>query len=369
MPSPTSTDCLIIGGGIIGLSIAYELASAGQTVRLVERGRVGRQASWAGAGMLPPGSWFSEHPALEALAAACHTLHPRWSARLREESGVDDEYIESGALYAITPENQSSLQAKFDIWQSQGIESQRVASDQAQELLPEATPGDAFFLPSESHVRNPRRLEALRLACLRRGVQFEQNAAVHTLSTSGDQITSVVTPAGQFTAKHYCLAAGAWNGELTQQLGLSAPMTPIRGQMLLLRMPRQPLNRIYHADGQYLVPRQDGRVLVGSTVEEAGFDQSTIPADLEALHKFACRVAPCLREAKLESSWAGLRPASSDAMPLIGRAPNFSNGWVAGGHFRSGLQFAPATAIAMRQLLMGEPVEFDIEPFLPSRFH
>jgi len=353
---------------VVGLSTAYELAAAGLSVRLVERGRTGREASWAGAGILPPGSWFSDHQSLRALAALCRELHPQWSARLREESGVDDQYTESGALYATTPENESNLGARFRAWQELGIDSRRVTAEQAQQLHPGGLPGEAFFVPGESHVRNPRRLEALRLACERRGVLIEQQTPVEQIEFTGDQITAAVSSAGRFTASQFCLSAGAWNGELTRQLGLVAPITPIRGQMLLLRMPRQVLTLIYHLDGQYLVPRQDGRVLVGSTVEEAGFDQSTVPADLDALHQFACRVAPCLAQAEVEASWAGLRPASGDGLPIVGRLPNFSNGWIAGGHFRSGLQFAPATAIAIRQLLTGETVDFDISPFAPSRF-
>lgn len=364
----STTDCLVIGGGVIGLSTAWELAGSGATVRLLERAQTGREASWAGAGILPPGSWFSDHPALVALAAVCRPLHSSWSQRLADLTGVDDEYEECGALYDVNKATEDSLDAKFARWQCQDLAVRRVSVEEAAGLDPEIRGGESYFVPGEAQVRNPRRLEALRLACVACGVQIETGAAARSFRRTDGRLNGVETDAGVFSAGAYCLAAGAWAGALANQLRVDTPTRPIRGQMLLLKLPEQRLRRVYHNNGRYLVPRRDGHVLVGSTVEDTGFDKSTDDADLQALLDFAHESAPCLRGATVEGSWAGLRPATGDGLPMIGRLPGLSNAWIAAGHFRSGLQFAPATAIAVRQLLAGEPTLLDTRPFAPERF-
>ncbi|MEM6328674.1 MAG: glycine oxidase ThiO [Planctomycetota bacterium] len=368
MAATRHTDVIVVGGGVVGLSVAYELARTGRSVRLLERTATGREASWAGAGILPPGSWFSDHPAVEALAAASRPLHRLWSHRLREQTGIDDELLESGALYAITPDNAATLDAKFQRWATLGLESRRIGAAAAAELAPQLRCGEAYFVPEESHVRNPRRLAALAAACRAAGVALEQDCPATEFDRSGGRVTSVLCGGGAFTADAICIAAGAWAGGLLSAVGLDAPTKPIRGQMLLLRQRGPTLRRVYHEGGHYLTPRRDGRVLVGSTVEDAGFDKSTRLEDLDALLHFAHRVAPSLREASIETSWAGLRPASPDGLPMIGRVPGLENAWVAAGHFRSGLQFAPATAVLLRQLMGGEPSDIDTTPFSPERF-
>lgn len=368
MSTPATTDCLVIGGGIIGLSIAYELVRAGRTVRVVERGQPGREASWAGAGILPPGDWYGDHPALDALAAASRPLHAEWSEWLKDETGVDDEYQACGALYAITPETSEQLATKFAAWRGQGIAADKVDPREFTHTSVEFDRSETYFVPGEAQVRNPRRLAALRAACALHGVMIETESAVESFMTDADRIVGAKTNKETYVACQYCLAAGAWTGGLAKQLRLSIPINPIRGQMLLLRLPEQRLHRIYHEAGLYIVPRRDGRVLVGSTVEDVGFAKQTKPADIKALHHFACGLVPCLRDARIEGAWSGLRPASSDELPVIGRLPRFGNAWIATGHFRAGLQYAPATAVLIRRLLEDSPLDFDIRAFSSKRF-
>lgn len=368
MPTPESTDVLIVGGGAIGLSIAYQLAGDGVTVRLVERGEVGRQASWAGAGILPPGSWFSSDPAMDAPAAVSRTLHARWSDQLREETGIDDEYDECGAFYAtnlgLTAERASHLKERLDAWEQIGISAERVDG----RPTAGSAAAEGFFVAAEAQVRNPRRVRALAAACEHRGVRIDRNADVEDFRVVGDRIESVLTTAGDFAAGSVCLAAGAWTGQLCGRVGFEAPIRPVRGQMVLLRAASRPFRHILHAGGSYLVPRRDGRVLVGATVEDVGFDTTTEARDTEALVAFARAAAPCLAGATVEAAWAGLRPASGDGLPIIGPLPGFANGWIATGHYRSGLQFSPATAVVMSELLRGEPPSFDIAAFDAGRF-
>ncbi|MEM9186111.1 MAG: FAD-dependent oxidoreductase [Planctomycetota bacterium] len=368
MPTPSTTDLLVVGGGILGLSIAYESASSGRSVRLIERGRPGREASWAGAGILPPGSWFSEHPAVERLAEASRPLHGEWSVALREATGVDDEHEVTGALYQVCPDKAEWLESKFSRWREQGLASRRVSAADVERIAPGARIGEAYFVPDEAQVRNPRRLAALRAVCEARGVTIESDAGAESFDVSGGRIASLGTARGRFAAADFCIAAGAWSGSLAERLRISLPTKPVRGQMALLRSPRRGLKRIVHCGGRYLVPRRDGRVLVGSTVEDVGFDKRTVDAVIAELVAFARDTIPRLADAEVEAAWSGLRPASADGLPMIGRLPGLANGWIAAGHFRSGLQFAPATAVAMRQLLNGEPPCCDLADFAPDRF-
>lgn len=368
MPLQETTDCLVVGGGVIGLSIAYELAFRGRTVTLLERGQLGREASWAGAGILPPGSWYSDHSAVEQLARLSHPLNRLWSERLHDEAGVDDEYSACGAIYPIDSINAEKLSAKFSRWRAHGVESERCNAAEAAAVAPALNLGDAFYVPDEAQVRNPRRLAALATACELLGVVIQTNAPAERFRCDGDRLVAIETPCASYTADQFVLAAGAWTSILSEQLAAKIPTRPVRGQMLLLRSPEQHMRCIYHRDGKYLVPRRDGRVLVGATVEEVGFDKSTQPVDINALLEFACEAAPGLRDASVEASWAGLRPAGGDELPSIGLLPGMSNAWVASGHYRSGLQFAPATAVLLRQLLDDEPTEMDVSPFSPERF-
>ncbi|MEN1679787.1 MAG: FAD-dependent oxidoreductase [Planctomycetota bacterium] len=368
MGQSESTDCLVVGGGVIGLSIAYELARGGRTVRLLERGQTGREASWAGAGVLPPGSWYLDHPAADWLAAESCRAHAELSEELAEAAGIDDQYARCGAIYLQSEETRGSLAEKFAGWRTRGIEVETLGPKVAASVAPGVACGAGYFVPGEAQVRNPRRLRALHVACERRGVRIETGVSAEAFTVRNGRIESLQTSDGPRVAGGYCLAAGAWVGPLAESLGVRAPVRPIRGQMLLLRLPRPVVDRIVHRDGLYLVPRSDGKVLVGATVEDAGFDKSTNPTDLQALRRFAVDVVPALADAEVEKSWAGLRPGSADGLPLIGPLAGLANAWIAGGHFRSGLQFAPATARLVRGLMGGEAVDAPIEAFAPNRF-
>ncbi len=355
MPSrATATDLIVIGGGIVGLSVAYELAGAGMRITLLERGEIGREASWAGAGILPPASWYVDHPALDAFAIEASAAHAELSQRLLDETGVDDEYTRCGAVYHQTPANAAGLAATFARWRSLGIE-----------VIAE---GPTYHVPAEAQVRNPRRLRALAAACAGRGVHLVTDTPVNGFEVGADGVIAAVrTPSGTIPCGELCLCAGAWTPELAQ-LGYShAPGRPVTGQMLLLR-PEKPLERIVHRYPHYAAPRRDGLVLVGATVEEAGFDKQVTESARTELLRAAEQIDPALANATLMRHWAGLRPASGDALPQIGLLPGYSNAWVASGHHRSGLQLAPPTARLVSAMIRGEPCDLPAAPFDPSRF-
>lgn len=358
MPTASSSDVLVIGGGVVGLSVAYQLACDGAKVTLLERGTPGHEASWAGAGILPPASWYEDHPALDALAIAAAEDHKTWSQRLHEDSGIDDEYTACGATYLQTQDNAEYLAAVFARWRQLGIRVESTDEDP-----------HSWFVEAEAQVRNPRRLKALVTACRHRGVQIVTDTAVERFETTLDErLDHVVTPAGRFSAAAYCFAAGAWTPGLATAAGGNAPGRPIRGQMLLLRPRKNQLRQIVHRFPYYAVPRRDGRVLVGATVEDAGFDKQTTDEARRALLAAAEAIEPTLADAEVERHWSGLRPASGDGLPQIGPMPGVTNAWLATGHHRCGLQLAPPTARLVSAMLRNESCDLPSEPFDPRRF-
>ena len=391
----STRDCLIVGGGVIGLSLAYDLACHGLTVTVVERSRMGAEASWAGAGMLPPASERAAserasseqasseqasseqagvHP-LTRLQALSHRLHAEWAERLRRETGIDTGYRRCGAIYvARTPGEAASLIAFAENLREELVHVESLSGEQLAEIEPGLrhlhSSGQlkaAIVLPDEAQLRNPRHLQALVSACRKRGVDLREDTAVEHLSVAHGRLREVVTTRGPLTANRVCLAAGAWTYELLQWLDIPCGVYPVRGQMIMFRCERPPLRHIVNEGPRYLVPRDDGRVLVGSTEEEVGFDKSTTPAAIADLRRLAGQIVPELERLVPQRSWAGLRPASYDGFPYMGKLPGLENAFVAAGHFRSGLTLSTGTAVVMGRLIRGEDPQLDLSPFRAGR--
>lgn len=374
-------DCLIIGGGAIGLSLAYELATHGLAVTLLDKGEVGKAASWAGAGLLPPATIGQAVEPQEQLRALSHQLHAEWSERLREETGIDNEYERCGGFYLARKAGEAAaLATTASQWIEEGIDVQKITSDELHARLPQLAPEvkarSAYHLPDEAIVRNPRHLQALRQACEQRDVKFLEATEAIDFELQEDRVTALVTGEGRLTAEKYCVAAGAWSQRLTDSLlakvGFShaaktPEIEPIRGQMLLLDGGERFLPAPINEGPRYLVPRRDGLVLVGSTVEEAGFDCTATNEIARELQEFACQLIPQLGDAVVRQTWAGLRPASIDGIPYIGAMPGIANAYAAAGHFRSGLHLSPGTAVLLGRLIRGVAVDFDLSPFRLDR--
>lgn len=369
------SDVLIVGGGVIGLSLAYELAGQGARVRLVDRGPLGREASWAGAGILPPGSRQPTNDPIGELHRLSDELYPIWSARLREETGVDNGFCICGGIYLATGDQErKELQQSAATWHAHGVRAERLGGDALAKREPSLATGlasqadcVAWWLPDEAQVRNPRHLKALALGCVRRGVELEPGVAVEGFKAASGRVISALTAQGEIACEQVCIAGGPWSGGLVSQLGAKVMVRPKRGQMVLLSSPRPVLRSIVNIGHQYLVPRPDGRILIGSTVEDAGFDKRTTAQAIAGLLDLAVRVAPPLANLSLEQCWAGLRPASHDDLPYIGRLADYDNAFLATGHFRSGLQLSPGTAVLMSQLMAGVAPTIDPRPFRVDR--
>lgn len=369
------SDVLIVGGGVIGLSLAYELAGQGAKVRLVDRGPLGREASWAGAGILTPAAAQPTGDPYLELYRLSGEIYPVWSAALREETGIDNGYRQCGGIYlATSAEQQAELDRSSDLWRAQGIRAQRLDTAglaQREPALAKGLAGEAsrfaWWLADEAQVRNPRHLKALALACARRGVEVSSGLAVEGFEVSGSRVTHAITSTEKLAVGQVCVTAGPWSRTLVSRLRVEVPVRPVRGQMVLLTSPRPVLRSIVNAGKQYLVPRPDGRILVGSTEEDAGFDKRTTAEAVAELLNMAVRLTPPLADLSIEQCWAGLRPASHDQFPYLGRLPGYDNAYIATGHFRNGLQLSPATAVVMARLMNGSEPGIDLTPFRPDR--
>lgn len=370
-----TSDILIIGGGVIGLSLAYELAGQGATVRLLDRGPLGREASWAGAGILPPVGSLPQRDPYAELFRLSSELYPIWSANLREETGVDNGYRQCGGIYLALDETEEvDLRQSSHEWQARGVRAEPLNVARLCGRDPALAGGKArhelraaWWLPEEAQVRNPRHLKALALACARRGVELRPGEAVESLTVASNRVTEVVTSNGKLATGRVCITSGPWSKGLLARLGVDVPLRPVRGQMALLSSPRPILRSVINVGKLYLVPRPDGRILVGSTEEEVGFDKRTTAQAIAGLLDFAVRLAPPLGDLQIEQCWAGLRPASHDGLPYLGAVPDCDNLFVASGHFRNGLQLSPATAVAMGRLMLSVEPGIDLAPFRIDR--
>lgn len=374
-----SRSCCVVGGGIIGLSIARELAGRGHQVRVLAREPRRATASWAAVGIFPPAPPAGPDDPNAALTALSTGLHRQWSQELRAETGVDNGLLACGGLYVAADDTRLDvLRASADGWLARGAKCAWLSAPELAAVEPALAAAVAagrlvggFLLPDEMQFRSPRHLQALERSCRGRGVAIDEGVTVDRIDSTGTHVTglAVTTPCGpeRVTADSYVIAAGAWTGGLATDLGLTLDTRPIRGQIALVRMPGHRLGRIVNLGLHYLVPREDDLILAGSTLEDVGFDPITVPKMIDGLLGLAVELLRDVSGATLEQSWAGLRPGSADGLPSIGRAGVFENAFVAAGHFRAGLHQSPATAVVIADLVEGREPALDIAAFKPGR--
>ncbi len=352
-------DVLVIGGGVIGLTTAYLLARDGATVRLVDRGAFGAEASWAGAGIIPPGNPERARHPFDRLRAESSAAFPAFAAELRERTGIDNGYRVCGGIEFFPG---GELESATTLWRSEGIEFAELDASRLRHLEPGLEPlGATIDLPGMAQVRNPWHLRALERACESVGVRTHQHIAIRDFRRAGARLIAALDESGTaYPAGRFLIAAGAWADSIVPSLGIRTGIHPVLGQIVLFRPPRPLLRRIVSVGKRYLVPRDDGRILAGATEEpEAGFEKRNTESGVAGLIDFACSLVPGLRIAEVERTWCGLRPGTPDGLPFLGPVPGFANAFVAGGHFRAGIQLSVATGRVMAELLTGRP------PFLP----
>lgn len=358
-----ATEVVIVGGGVIGLTTAYFLAREGVGVTIVDRADFGQEASWAGAGILPAEELARARSPVEKLLAHSSSLFPILSDELREGTGIDNGYLRCGGLEFLEPLGAAGLEA----WHEE--RGNFVSEAELGRLETALGPGlgPALRLPDMAQVRNPRHLKALIAACAGRGVRMLPGCAAFGFVKSRQRIDAVRTPGGEVRGDRFLVAAGAWSSELLKDLGWQPAIRPIRGQIVLLDLGMPVFRRILLWGARYLVPRPDGKVLVGSTEEDVGFDKRTTAEAVADLILLATRLVPVLGGAPVERCWAGLRPGSPDGLPYLGAVPGWDNVFVAAGHFRAGLQLSPGTALVMKECLLGQPLSVPLDAFRLDR--
>ncbi len=351
----SSPDVLVVGAGVTGLATAIALAEAGLAVEVLDRGPVARESTWAGAGILSlllP--WHYPEP-VTALAERGRRLWPEWIARLQALTGLDPEYRVSGMLVAGTAEAEAARAwGRRQGWRVGPPPSDLVGA------CPAAAEG--LWLPEVAQVRNPRLARLLECAA-RLGVCIRPHTPVTALEVAGGRIAGVLTAGGRIACERVVVCAGAWSRELLAALAGGVEIRPVRGQILMLEASPGLLPCIVYREGRYLVPRSDGRVLVGSTLEEVGFARSTTPEAGAQLHAFARITCPALSRARVVRQWAGLRPGSPGNLPVIAPHPRLANLYMNAGHFRYGLTMAPAAAELLTALILGRTPALEVAPY------
>ena len=355
-----SWDVVIAGAGIVGVSLARELRKHGASVLLVERGEPGREASHAAAGMLAWCDPMLPHP-LKRLAKASAGMYPEFAQEIEDESGMRVDLRTQGtiACFPEPPTGDAAGYVSAGDWRP-------LAADELARLEPRLEySGEAAYWTPEGSV-DPRALIAASVkAAKHRGVDIASGSAVTEVELEGGRAVAARTAKTRYAAGKVVNCCGAWAGQVGP---LRFPTRPVKGQMLCVVAERHGLvNHVVRAPEVYVVPRSDGRIVIGSTLEDAGFDKRVDPETIQRLHQAAANLIPELGESRMLETWAGLRPGTPDALPLLG-ATRIENYFVAAGHYRDGILLAPVTALVMSQAVRGSIPDFDLSAFSSARF-
>ena len=343
---------LIIGGGVIGMTCAWRLSKFGHRVTLIDQQEMGREASWAAAGMIPPGCFVRARAGVDQLRAWGSEHFHGLSEQLHELTGINNGYIRCGAI-EHSPHNRMMLNLRRE-----EIQFTRASSKYR----------TAIIFPDYAQVRTPRHLRALTTACHAQGVALRSNIHCESWQIENKQVIGIETSIGSLVADHYLIATGAWTESLLHGLGINAGVHPVQGEIILYQAPLCPLDRIILCGKRYIVPRGDGSILVGSTESSSsGFKNQVTPEARASLSQFAEELLPELRHSPIEHQWSGLRPGSRDGVPTIDFVPGHRNVIVAAGHFRAGIQQSLGTAEIVAAMLNEMPSPIPREPFAMDR--
>ncbi|MHB1054090.1 MAG: glycine oxidase ThiO [Thiobacillus sp.] len=346
---------LIVGAGISGLSVALALLQRGCGVTVLDRGAAGAESSWAGGGILSPLLPWDYTEPVAALALRSMAAYATWVADIEATSKLDAELWQCGmlALDVASPEQALAWCAAHEM----------VALREAPAALNTLGGSDPIWLPNVAQVRNPRLVAALRAAVVKLGGVIHEHCPAVGVVTQNRRVTAVQTQTQTFQADNMVLATGAWSGLGLAELAATPNIRPMRGQMLLFKLEPGVLNTVLFRHGLYLIPRRDGHVLVGSTIEDAGFDKTTDDATRQRLHADAASLLPQLADLQPVQHWAGLRPGSPHNIPIIDRHPDFDNVFINTGHFRYGVTMAPASAELLVNLMEDVTPALDPAPY------
>jgi glycine oxidase len=366
-------DVVVIGGGVIGCSIAFRLANAGLKVTVVERGRVGCEASRAAAGMLSPQTEANQPGPFFDLCLKSRSMYRQFASELADISGIDVEYRDEGSLCLLSDTVDSADDAWWSWQQSAGLDLEVISNDNLRKIEPSVAESarGAVFVPNDHQVENRRRMDALQIAMKRSDVQLIEGQSVDKILLDGRRAIGVSAGNVRFNAGAVVMAAGCWSSQVLDVLGLRLRLIPAKGQMVAVRTTEPSIRHVIHSSDCYLIPRSAGRILIGATVEYVGFNKRVTAGGIRCLLESAIRLVPSLKNFEITETWSGLRPDTPDHLPVLGNS-GIDNLLLATGHFRNGILLAPVTAeLIAQQILEGHPspelIEYSIERFNPAR--
>jgi glycine oxidase len=364
-----SFDVAIAGAGLIGSSIAFELAQAGLKVAVFDRAEPGREASWASAGILSPAPESPAMISMVPLAKASMNLYPALVANVEEISGEKVGYRAKGTIDVFfTKDAIPDLSTLIALHHGMGLKAEPLRPEDARELEPSLSPEleAAALRPEEASIDNRALTHAMLSAAKKSGVEVFAGSNVKGIVKEGARCTGLRLGNETVSAKWSVIAAGCFSAEI-EGVKQFAPVRPAKGQMVSLRADGLNIERVIWGEKIYIVPRNDGRILAGATVEYVGFDKQVTAGGVQKILSAAIEVIPEFANARIEETWAGLRPDSPDHLPILG--PTDIDGLViATGHFRSGVLLTPITARLVRQWITERSVELDWERLSPMRF-
>lgn len=359
-----ANDFIVIGAGIIGLATTLRLLEEGASVTLLDRRKAGCEASWAGGGILSPLYPWNYPDSVTRLTTFSMSRYPEWTAALHTATNIDPEYQICGLVILPPYDPEAAIN-----WCSAHAVPLRYLPSSYHGGLSYTHSGDKqentqmLFLPEVAQVRNPRLLQALYKRIRQLNGKIIEHCKVQKLEISGQKIHAIQIPSQKLSANQYILSAGAWSRKILGEHTLNLAIKPIRGQMLLYKWPENPLRSIVLQRDLYLIPRRDGHLLVGSTIEDTGFDKQTTLDAKNKLSSWAKTILPQLENMPLLKHWSGLRPATPNNIPIIGPHPFLENLYINSGHFRYGVTMAPGSAEILVNEILQRPQPFNIAPY------
>ncbi len=348
----------------MGLLSARELQRAGARVTLIDKNKIGTESSWAGGGILSPlYPWRYTDP-VNALAKWGQAQYPIIADTLTRETGIDPEWTASGLLildnlqpdehntiatWAKTFDSKLDLLVKNDIRRCEPVVNSKFTQ--------------GIHMPDVAQIRNPRLVKALKVALLAAGVNIIEDTEVTDIVVKSNHVTGIKTPSGDHVADHIVVASGAWSTQLLADINVTIDVKPVRGQMIIIDAQPGLVSKIILENNHYIIPRRDGQLLVGSTLEDVGFDKSTTEEAKQLLQQAAMALVPTLEQFKIKHHWAGLRPGSPKGIPIISAHPDIKGLFINTGHFRNGVILGPASARLLTDLITAKRTILDSKPY------
>ena len=361
------SDVIITGGGIIGMLTARELHNAGVDVLVIERGPLGGESSWAGGGIISPLYPWRYSRSVNQLAEISKQIYPALAQQLQQESGIDCELLSSGLLFTGLEERQQAQR-----WAQEWPVELHTITDarQIHEIEPQVSTDidSGLWLPHIMQIRNPKLVKAMKGSFDTLGIQYLEHTPVEELMIRDGMIKGVKAATNTYSADKVIIASGAWSSGFIRD-ETNVAVEPVKGQMIMFRGEPGLIQRMVLSSGHYIIPRKDGRVLAGSTLERTGFDKTITDEATVELRRAAVEIIPVLDEMEIERQWAGLRPGTEQGIPYICSHPEIGGLYINAGHYRNGVVLGAASARLMAEMVLGQKTSLDPAPYALDAAH